>query len=90
MTIFVICVGSSLLSKATDVTLMKHLSGLGHNWHLYARPAMLTYNTYNTPNLDNMSPFELALGRKTILVPKLECTLHIPVTDTFAKEKSIL
>ena len=50
---------------------------------------MLTYNTYNTPNLDNMSPFELALGRKPILVPKLECTPHIPVTGTFAKAKSI-
>ena len=69
---------------------MKHLSGLGDNWHLYARPAMLTYNTYKTPNLDNVSPFELALGRKPILVSKLECTPHIPVTGTFAKAKSIL
>ena len=69
---------------------MKHLSGSGDNWHLYARPAMLTYNTYNTTNLDNMSPFELALGRKPILVPKLECTPYIPVTGTFAKAKSIL
>ena len=32
---------------------------------------MLTYNTYNTPNLDNLSPFELALGRKPIPVPRL-------------------
>ena len=69
---------------------MKHLSGLGDNWHLYTRPAMLTYNTYNTPNLDNLSPFELAFGRKPILVPKLECTPHIPVTGTFAKAKQNL
>ena len=69
---------------------MKHLSGLGDNWHLYVRPAMLTYNTYNTPTLDNLNPFELALGRKPILVPSLENTPHIPVTGTFAKAKQML
>ena len=51
---------------------------------------MLAYNTYNTPNLDNLSPFELALGRKPILVPRLENTPHIPVTGTFAKAKQVL
>ena len=76
--------------KSLSNILMKHLSGLGDNWHLYTRPAMLTYNTYNTPNLDNLSPFELALGRKPILVPRLENTPHIPVTGTFAKAKQVL
>ena len=66
--------------KSLSNILMKHLSGLGDDWHLYTRPALLTYNTYNTPNLDNLSPFELALGRKPILVPKLENVPHIPVT----------
>ena len=51
---------------------------------------MLTYNTYNTPNLDNLSPFELALGGKPILVPRLENTPHIPLTGTFAKAKQVL
>ena len=76
--------------KSLSSILMKLLSGLGDNWHLYTRPAMLTYNTYNTPNLDNLSPFELALGRKPILVPRLENTPHIPVTGTFAKAKQVL
>ena len=76
--------------KSLSNILMKHLSGLGDNWHLYTRPAMLTYNTYNTPNLDNLSPFELAFGRKPILVPKLECTPHVPVTGTFARAKQNL
>ena len=75
--------------KSLSNILMKHLSGLGDDWHLYARPAMLTYNTYNTPNLDNLSPFELALGRKPILVPRLENIPHVPVTGTFAKAKQI-
>ena len=55
--------------KSLSNILMKHLSGLGDDWHLYTRPAMLTYNTYNTPNLDNLSPFELALGRNPSLCP---------------------
>ena len=75
--------------KSLSSILMKHLSGLGDDWHLYTRPAMLTYNTYNTPNLDNLSPFELALGRKPILVPRLENTPHVPVTGTFAKAKQL-
>ena len=65
---------------------MKHLSGLGDNWHPYVRPAMLTYNKYNTPTLYNLNPFELALGRKPILVPKLENTPHIPVSGTLPKQ----
>ena len=76
--------------KSLSNMLMKHLSGLGDNWHLYTRPAMLAFNTYNTPNLDNLSPSELALGRKPILVPRLENTPHIPVTGTFAKGKQVL
>ena len=76
--------------KSLSNILMKHLSGLGDNWHLYCRPAMMTYNTYNTPNLDNLSPFEVAFGRKPILVPKLENTPHIPVAGTFAKAKQVL
>ena len=77
--------------KSLSNILMKHLSGLDDTWHLYTRPAMLTYKTYNTTlNLDNLSPFELALGRKPILVPRLENTPHIPVTGAFAKAKQVL
>ena len=76
--------------KSLSNILMKHLSGLGDNWHLYCRPAMMTYNTYNTPNLDNLSPFEVVFGRKPILVPRLENTPHIPVAGTFVKAKQVL
>ena len=76
--------------KSLSNILIKHLSGLFDNWHLYTRSAMLTYHTYNTPNLDNHSPSELELGRKSILAPKLENTPHIPVTGTFAKAKQVL
>ena len=72
--------------KRLSNILMKHLSGLGDNWHPYVRPAMLTYNKYNTPTLCNLNPFELALGRKPILVPKLENTPHIPVSGTLPNQ----
>ena len=42
------------------------------------------------PNLNNLSPFEVAFSRKPILVPKLESTPHIPVAGTFAKAKQAL
>ena len=33
---------------------------------------MLVYNSYVTPNLDNLSPFEVAIGRKALLAPRFE------------------
>ena len=32
---------------------------------------MLEYNSYATPNLDNLSPFEVAIGRKALLALNL-------------------
>ena len=42
---------------------------------------MLTLNSYASPNLDNLSPFELTFGRKAKIVPQLEVTPELPVTD---------
>ena len=41
------------------------------------------------PNLDHLSPFEVAIGRKAILAPKFEYKPTIPITGTHvqAKEK---
>ena len=52
--------------KSLANILMKHLTGLGDNWPIYCKPAMLAYNSYATHNLDNLSPFEVALGRKAV------------------------
>ena len=42
-----------------------------------------------TPNLDHLSPFKVAIGRKAILAPKFEYKPTIPITGTHvqAKEK---
>ena len=39
------------------------------------------------PNLDNLSPFVIAIGRKAILAPKFEYKPRIPITGTHAEAK---
>ena len=75
--------------KSLASILMKHLTGLGENWPLYCKPAMLAYNSYATPNLDNLSPFEIAIDRKALLAPNFECKPRVPITGAHvqAKEK---
>ena len=68
--------------------MVKHLSGLGDNWHLYLGPAMLIYNTYNTPNLDNLIPFVLTYGRKPKFVLRLESTPPYPSNRNICKSKA--
>ena len=51
---------------------------------------MLVYNSYATPNLDNLSPFEVAIGRKALLAPRSEYKPRIPITSTHAKAQEKL
>ena len=46
---------------------------------------MLVYNSYATPNLDSLSLFEVAIGRKAVLASRFENKPRIPVTETHAK-----
>ena len=46
---------------------------------------MLVYNSYATLNLDNLSPFEVAMGRKAVLAPRFEYKPSVPITGTHAK-----
>ena len=57
---------------------------------IFLDSAMLTYNTYSTPNLDNLSPFEIALGRKAKIIPELEVTPDVPVAGTFKDAYTLL
>ena len=76
--------------KSLSNLIMKHLSGFGKNWHLFAKPCMIAYNSYASPNLAGYSPFELVMGRKAHIAPILEVTPPIPVTGTYAQAKAIL
>ena len=51
--------------------LTKHLTTLGQMWTKYLSLATFAYNTFNSPNLGNYSPYELTLGRN----PKLLLTV---------------
>ena len=51
---------------------------------------MLAFNTYSTPNLDNLSPFEIALGRKAKIIPELEVTPDVLVSGTFKDVYTLL
>ena len=51
---------------------------------------MLVYNSLLPQNLDNLSPFEVAMGRKALLAPKFDCKPRIPITGTHAKDQERL
>ena len=71
--------------KSLASILMKHLTGHGDNCPQYCKPAMLVYNSFATPNLDNLSPFEVALGRKAVLAPRFEFKPKAPITGNHAE-----
>ena len=68
--------------KSLSNLLVKHLSGLW-SWYNCLPYAMLCYNSYSTPNLDNYSPYELVFGHKMTLDPKLELEPQTVVTAHF-------
>ena len=68
--------------KSLSNILVKHLSSLW-SWYNCLPYAMLCYNSYSTPNLDNYSPYELVFGHKMKLNPKLELEPQTVVTAQF-------
>ena len=50
--------------KFLQIILTKHLTNLDQIWPKYLPLATFAYNTFNTPNLTNYSPYELTYGRK--------------------------
>ena len=49
--------------KSLSTILTKHLTNLGHMWPKYLLLAIFAYNTFNSPNLANYSPYELVYRR---------------------------
>ena len=47
--------------KSLSTILTKHLINLGQMWPKHLSLATFTYNTFNTLNLTNYSPYELVL-----------------------------
>ena len=60
--------------------LAKHLTSLGQMWTKFLSLATFAYNTFNTPNLGNYSPYELIFDRKPKLLLNIEPNPDIKVS----------
>ena len=69
--------------KALTHILTKHLTGLGQMWTKYVSLATFAYNTFNSPNLGNYSPYGLSFGRKPKLLLNIETNPDIKVSSNF-------
>ena len=59
-------------------------------WLKYLSLATLAYNTFNTPNLANYSPYELVFGRKPKILLDLETMPDIKVSGSFKEYYDLL
>ena len=59
-------------------------------WPKYLPLITLGYQTFNTPNLGNYSPYKLVFGRKPKLLLNLETKPNIKVSSTFKDYSELL
>ena len=76
--------------KSLSNILKKHLTEKGQMWHKYLAFATFAYNTFNSPNLANYSPYELVFGRKPKLLIDVETDPDIKVVETFKEYYTLL
>ena len=76
--------------KSLTHILTKHLTGLGQMWTKYLSLATFAYNTFNSPNLGNNSPFELTFGRKPKVLLNTETKPDIKVSTNFKEYCNLL
>ena len=69
--------------KSLSTILTEHISNLGQIWPKYLPLATFAYNTLNTPNLGNHSPYELIFGRKPRPLLNLDSNPDIKVSGTY-------
>ena len=69
--------------KSLSTILTKHLIEQGQLWQKCLPLATLAYNTFNSPNLGNYSPYELVFSRKPKVLVDLETDPDIKVSGTF-------
>ena len=68
----------------------EHLTNLGQMWPKYLSLATFAYNTFNTPNLGNYSPYELTFGRKPKVLIDVESNPDIKVSRKFREYYKLL
>ena len=70
--------------KSLSSILTKHLTEQGQMWPKFLPLATLAYNTFNSLNLANISPYELVFSRKPKILLYLETDPDIKVSGTYA------
>ena len=76
--------------KSLSTLLTKYLTEQVEMWPKFLPLATLAYNTFNSPNLTNYSPYELVFGRKPKIFLDLETDPDIKVSGTFADYYTLL
>ena len=76
--------------KSLSIILTKLLTNLGQMWPKYLPLAMYASNMLNTPNLGNLSPYELTYGRKPRPLLNLDSNPDIKVSGTFREYYELL
>ena len=76
--------------KSLSCILTKHLTNLGQMWPKYLSLATFSYNTFNTLNLGNYSPYKLTFGRKPKILTDLESNPDIKVSSSFKEYYELL
>ena len=52
-------------------------------WINFVDEAMASYNSYASPNLDGLCPYELVYGRKPKIIPNMEIKVSAPAPGTY-------
>ena len=76
--------------KSISMMLTKHLTEQGEMWPTFLPSATLSYNTFNSLNLGNYSPYELAFSRKLKVLLDLETDPDIKISGTFKDYYTLL
>ena len=76
--------------KSLSTILTEHLINLGQMWPKYLSLATFAYNTFNSLNLVNSSPYELVFGRRPKILLNLGTTPDIKVSGTFKDYHKLL
>ena len=76
--------------KSLTCILTKHLTSLGQMWTNYLSLATFAYNTFNSPNLGNYSPYELTFGRKPKLLLNVNSNPEIKGSRNFREYYELL
>ena len=76
--------------KSLSSILTKCLTEQGQMWHRDLPLATLVYNTFNSPNLRNDSPYELLFRRKPKLLLDLETYPDINISGIYREYYTLL